>query len=152
MPSHSRWTSHGSQAEQAPEREERPHREQVAAVLAALDVPEVLGRRPRGRDVAEEPQRVDVEADLRVRAGFAGSLEQRERERERRQARGDEALPAHAAVILRGLVGCRAHALPSHVLAVPLLLGPGVLALFSGGYSDTGAAHRRDRGVGAAGR
>ena len=86
--------------EHPPEREERPHREQVAPVLAALDVPEVLGRRPRGRHVAEERDRIDVQADLRVRRRLAGTLDQRKGERQGREAREDEAIhggPAHGA-------------------------------------------------------
>ena len=86
--------------EHPPEREERPHWEQVAAVLAALDVPEVLGRRPRGRHVAEERDRIDVQADLRVRRRLAGTLDQREGEGQDREAREDEAIhgrPAHGA-------------------------------------------------------
>ena len=69
-------------------REERPHREQVAAVLAALHVPEIAGRRPRAGDVCQEPGRVDMEVDLRVRRGLPGPLEQREDEREGRQRNG----------------------------------------------------------------
>src|SRR3712207_7965334 len=47
--------------EQAAEREERPHRPQIAAVLAALHVAEVLGRRPGGGDVAQEADGVDAQ-------------------------------------------------------------------------------------------
>ena len=74
-PSHSRCTSHGAEPERVAEREERPHREQVAAVLAALHVPEVAGRRPRARDVAQETGGIDVQVDLRVRGRQPGPLQ-----------------------------------------------------------------------------
>ena len=75
-------TSHGAEAERVAEREERPHREQVAAVLAALDMAEVAGRRPRARHVGQEADRVDVQVDLRVRGRQARPLQQRDDERE----------------------------------------------------------------------
>ena len=71
--------------ERVAEREERPHREQVAAVLAALHVAEVAGRRPRARDVAQETGGIDVQVDLRVRGRQPGPL--REREARTRAAR-----------------------------------------------------------------
>ena len=48
-PSHSRCTSHGGSPSTCAEREERPHREQVAAVLAALHVPEARVDRSTAR-------------------------------------------------------------------------------------------------------
>ena len=79
-------------AERVAEREERPHREQVAAVLAALDVAEVAGRRPRGGDVGQEAARVDVQVDLRVRRRPPGPLDEREPEGERRERRDEESV------------------------------------------------------------
>ena len=123
-----------------PEREERPHREQVAAVLPALDVPEVPGRRPRVGDVAEEPGRVDVQVDLRVRRRLPGPLEERDREREHGE-REDE-----GSVSAAGRQGGEDTAGPDTVpdfmrrfdlvLAVPVLLGPAALAFAKGGYFD----------------
>ena len=68
---------------EAAEREERAHREQVAGVLAAVDVAEVAGRGPDGRDVGEESDRIHVEVDLRVRGRPSRALPEAERERER---------------------------------------------------------------------
>ena len=76
------------------EREERPHREQVAAVLAALDVPEVLGRRPRRSHVAEEPRRIEVQPDLRVRRLQARPLRESQGERQGRKPEPDQPVPA----------------------------------------------------------
>jgi hypothetical protein len=65
-----------------PEREERRHRERVAAVLAALHVPEVAGVRPRRQHVAQEADGVDVQVDLRVGQHPARPLRERDKERE----------------------------------------------------------------------
>ncbi len=52
--------------EQVEDREERPHRQQVADVLVAHRA-EADRRVPHERDLAEEPGRVEVEVGLRVR-------------------------------------------------------------------------------------
>ena len=75
----------GGQAREVAEREEGPHREQVAAVLPAVDVAEVGGRGPQRRSIGEEADRVDVQVDLRLRGRPAGALDQRQEEGERRE-------------------------------------------------------------------
>ena len=119
------------------EREERPDREQIAAVLAALDVAEVAGRRPRAGDVAQEADRIDVQVDLRVRGRQPGPLDEGEQERE-----GGE--PPHD-----GSVGvARPHdgaedTVPAHMrrrlpslAAIALLALPTLVAFARGGYFD----------------
>ena len=71
------------QPERIAQREERAHREQVAGVLPALDLAEVAGAGPQRRDVGKEAGGIDVQVDLRVGAGLAGPLEERDRERRR---------------------------------------------------------------------
>jgi hypothetical protein len=67
-------------------REERPHGEQVAAVLRALDMPERSGRRPERGDLVQESHGIDVEVDLRVGGRKAWALEERDGECGGRQA------------------------------------------------------------------
>ncbi len=78
----------GGEPRDVAEREERPHREQVAAVLAAVDVAEVGGRRPQRGRVGEEADRVDVQVDLRLGRRPARALDEREEEGERREQQG----------------------------------------------------------------
>src|SRR5439155_11293777 len=71
------------------QREPRRHRKEVAAVLAAEDVPERAGRRPRRGYARQELAGVDVEVDLRVGDDLPRSLGHRERQARRGQAEGD---------------------------------------------------------------
>ena len=70
-----------AEADEAAEREQRAHRQQVADVLPALHVAEVAGRRPHGRDVRQEPHGVRVQVDLRVRRRQPRALRERQSER-----------------------------------------------------------------------
>ena len=114
-----------------PEREERPHREQVAAVLAALDVAEVARRRPGAGDVAQESDRIDVQVDLRVRGGQPGPLREREDEREQRQRRDEESVARS-----QGGEDTVPPSMLRPIAAAALLALPTVLAFARGGYFD----------------
>ena len=119
------------------EREERPHREQVAAVLAALDVPEVARRRPRGRHVAEEADRVDVEVDLRVGRREPGPLREREREGEGGERRDEGPVTVsrpHGGA--EDTVPARMRRPLSLLAAAALLILPTAVAFSRGGYFD----------------
>ena len=61
----------GRNAERVRPGEIRPHREQVADELTALDVAEVQGRAPHGGDAVQEKPRVDRQLDPRVACTFA---------------------------------------------------------------------------------
>ena len=99
------------QAQDVPEREERVHRPQVAGVLAALDVPQPLGRAPHRHQVGQVAQRVDVQVDLGVGRVLAGPLGERQREPGQRQSQGDPPAPAVCSRAPRRGVACdrRAH-------------------------------------------
>ncbi len=65
--------------------EERRHREQVAAVLAAEHVPEGGAWSPRRDHLREKARRRDVQVDLRVGHDHARPLDEGQRERHRRE-------------------------------------------------------------------
>jgi hypothetical protein len=77
------------QAEDVAEREEGAHRPQVAGVLAGLDLTKAAGRGPHARDLAEEANGLDVQVDLGVGGRLPWALQERDREREQRQACAD---------------------------------------------------------------
>ncbi len=124
-------------AQRVSEREERPDREQVAAVLTALDMAQVAGRRPRARHVGEEADRVDVEVDLRVRRGQPGALDEGEQERQGSEPPHDGSVP-----VARPHDGAE-DTVPAHMrrrlpllAAIALLALPTLVAFARGGYFD----------------
>ena len=81
-----------AQPDSVQQREDRPHRPEVAAVLGSVDRPEVDRVGPDRGHLAQEGARIDVQVDLRVARRPARSL------REREGKRGDDEPGRHGAV------------------------------------------------------